>query len=103
MNPMIDFEQAIKIAQDNAEKLVKGAKDFVLEEALISSNNKLYEIAISYELGPIGGLELPKKPRATTTNLATLASLLGKRREYKVFLVDSENGRFRGFKKYKEV
>jgi len=97
---MIDFEQAIKIAQDNVEKLVKGARNFVLEGALISSDNKLYEIAISYDLGSVGGLELPKKK--DSTNLATLASLLGKRREYKVFLVDSQTGQFRGFKKYKE-
>lgn len=46
---MIDFDEAIRIAQENVVKLVKGAKNLVLEGALISADNTRYEVTISYQ------------------------------------------------------
>lgn len=99
---MIDFDMAISVAYENVTKLVKGAKNLVLEGVLISSDNKLYEVTYSYDLERQDELGLPKGRATKTSNLMVLASLMGKRREYKVFLVDSNSGQFRGFKNYKE-
>lgn len=97
---MIDFDRAIAVARENITKLVNGAQNITLEGALISQDEKLYEVTYSYDLD--------RTPPKTTTfgtsspNMLALAGLLGMRREYKVFLVDAESGKFRGFKKYKE-
>lgn len=98
---MIDFDQAVKIAEENATKLVKNARNFVLEGALISEDNQLFEVTLSYDI------ERPESPLLDEpvlgANLAALAKLMGKRREYKVFMVDASNGQFRGFKNSKEA
>ncbi len=99
---MIDFDKAISVAHENVTKLVKGAKNLVLEGVLISSDNKLYEVTYSYDLERQADFDILKGKTTKAANLVTLASLMGKRREYKVFLVDSKSGQFRGFKNYKE-
>ncbi|MFJ2364676.1 hypothetical protein ACIPIN_13440 [Pseudomonas sp. NPDC087697] len=96
---MIDFDTAIAVALENITKLVKGAKNPVLEGIIISEDEKLYEITYSYDLD-----RTPTKiPTAGESSaMLALAGLLGRRREYKVFLVDAHTGKFRGFKNYKE-
>ncbi|MBH8609995.1 hypothetical protein I4N56_002835 [Pseudomonas mohnii] len=97
---MVDFDRAIAVAREQVEKLVPGAKDITLEGVLISTDNKLYEVTYSYNLERIPSL--PISPSKGLTNIDVLARLVGKRREYKVFLVDFHTGQFRGFKRYKE-
>lgn len=99
---MIEFDEAIRIAQENAEKLVKGAKNLVLEGVLISADDKLYEITISYDLDGPDSLKIQNESNGEMQNIIALASIMRKRREYKVFLVDKRDGQFRGFKNYKE-
>lgn len=99
---MVDFKDAIEIARENVKQLVPQAKDLVLEGAMISSDNKLYEITFSYENNSISTKDILNTSRKGPSNLQTLAMLMGKRRETKIFLVGKEDGRFRGFKNYKD-
>lgn len=100
---MIEFDEAIKVAFENVTKLVKNAKNPELEGVLISENNKLYEVAISYEVETIKQPDDLLFGSRSQPQLFTLAKILGKRRETKVFLVDINSGSFRGFKNYKEA
>lgn len=94
---MISFNKAIAIAQENVNQLVPGAQNIVLEEIIISDDEKMYEVTLSYDLErPLTNPAPGTKPGA----LSGLAYILGKRKEYKVFLID-RNGQFRGFKRYK--
>jgi len=96
---MIEFEEAINVATTNAKSLVKGASDFELEGVLLSNDEKLYEVTLSYNLSGKNPLDLENN---SSSGLIQLATLMGRRREYKVFLVDSSNGNFKGFKTYKD-
>ncbi|VVP67774.1 hypothetical protein PS910_00255 [Pseudomonas fluorescens] len=93
----LNFDAAVLVARSNIEKLVPKAKNVTLEEAMISSDGKLYEITFSYDLERENSAS-----GAAVDNIAKLASLMGRRREYKVFLVDAGNNEFRGFRAYKE-
>lgn len=96
---MISFEEAINVATENAKSLVKNAENIVLEGVILSGNNALYEVSLSYDLKGKSPLETGEASKDNTAlNLVRLAEIMGKRREYKVFLVDSENGQFKGFK-----
>lgn len=99
---MIDFEKAIRTARENVTKLVPQAKNLILEGAIISSDDKLYEIIFSYENNSITDEDILNPSKNGLSNLQTLAMLMGKRRETKIFLVDKKDGKFRGFKKYKD-
>lgn len=99
---MISFERAIAIAKDNVTQLVPSAKNLTLEGAMISSDGKLYEIIFSYENNSIDIEELRRPSKNGSSNLRTLARLMGHRRETKVFLVNKSDGLFRGFKTYKD-
>jgi hypothetical protein len=94
---MIEFDEAVKVAGEQVTKFVNNAKDITLEGVLISEDSKLYEVTFSYEL-----TKLNTHSASNLTTLQTLASLMSTRREYKVFLVDTRTGKFRGFKNYKE-
>jgi hypothetical protein len=96
---MIDFDEAIRIAQENVTKLVKGAKNLVLEGALISADNTRYEVTISYELEGDDPPSAPDSAKDNAANLMALIAIMKKRRECKVFFVDSNSGQFRGFKR----
>jgi hypothetical protein len=97
---MIEFKEAISVAHANVTTLVSQARNIRLEGALLSADGALYEITFSYDVeGEDMGIELGA---AKGSNLLTLAKLMGKRRENKVFLVDSETGKFRGFKNQKD-
>ena len=95
----MDFKRAIAVAEENARDLVPGAKEFTLEGAIISDGN--YEITLSYYLNGKSPLELAGDT-AEKNNMFRLATLMGTRREYKVFIVDKKNFSFKGFKAYKE-
>ncbi len=100
---MISFENAIDSATTNAKSLIKNADNFVLEGVLLSDDNKLYEVSLSYD---IKGKDLfneavQDKALAGNSGLLQLAAIMGYRREYRVFLVDSKSGRFKGFKNQK--
>lgn len=95
---MIDFQDAINIAEKNLVKLIKGANNLVLEGVLISKDDKNYEVSISYDVE--GGNDLNLK--GVDSNMFSLLALMKKRREYKVFLIEKSSGAFRGFKSYKE-
>lgn len=95
---MIEFDEAISSARSNVQKLVADAKNIRLEEVLISEDEKLYEVTLSYDVSS------PKDslPAGRNSSLFALATIMGQRREHKVFLVDSQSGKFRGFRN-KEV
>lgn len=100
---MIDFKEAIDIGTDNAKSLVPDAKNFVLEGVLLSDDNKLYEVTLSYDLQGKSPLELEEKDDSSyASDLFKLASLMSRRREYKIFLVDHASGQFKGFKASKD-
>ncbi len=90
---MIDFKNAIDIANKNAQSLIGKLNNVELESAILSDNNHLYEISLSYERqnNATDNQNLPN-------GLAQLASVMSHRRQYKTFLVDSDNGDFKGFK-----
>jgi len=93
----LNFDRAIKTARANVEKLVPKAKNVTLEEAMISSDGKLYEVTFSYDIDREDNLF-----GVGSDNISKLASLMGRRREYKIFLVDAGNYSFRGFRNHKE-
>lgn len=95
---MIEFEEAVEVAKENAQNLIKSASNFVLEGVLISDDGKLYEVALSYELtgvDPLSGDSTKTTPEIG--GLMQLARVMSRRREYKTFLVDIRTGKFRGF------
>ncbi|UFH48403.1 hypothetical protein [Pseudomonas sp. KNUC1026] len=94
---MIDFKQAIQTAIEKVGELVPSAQSPVLEEAVISEDDKVYEITLSYNVdGP------PPASGAAQAALAGLAGLLAHRREFRVFMIDKQSGDFRGFRRCKE-
>lgn len=97
---MIEFENAIGVATKNAESLIQNASNFELEGVLISDDGKLIEVALSYDINGRNSLDSAVGNQAKSTNagLYQLAKIMMQRREHKVFLVDSKNGKFRGFK-----
>ncbi len=100
---MISFEKAISVATENAKTLVKSAKNIELEGVVLSQDNRLYEVALSYDLQGKNPLDIDEDSgNRSASNLIRLAAIMGNRREYKVFLVDSNNGQFKGFKNYKD-
>lgn len=89
---MIDFESAIKTAKDNAQSLIQNAYNFELEGVLLSSDDKLYEVSLSYDID--------KNPvsEVSSSGLSQLAKMMSYRRGSKLFLIDSHSGAFKGFK-----
>ena len=99
---MIDFEKAIDIAMKSATSLIENARNFSLEGVLLSDDNKLYEVSLSYDIegkDPLGADQ--GKGLAGNSGLLQLAKIMSHRREYKIFLVDSSSGKFRGFRNQK--
>lgn len=104
MNKMIDFDKAVTIAKDNLLKLLPDAEEIKLEGVLISEDDKIFEVTYSY----LSGLDLENLDKNKNSkfskllhnagNFSTLAGLMRLRRDYKAFLVDAQNGSFRGFK-----
>src|SRR3546814_9097946 len=74
------------------------SSNIVLEEIVISDDNSRYEVTFSYDVD-----RTPSSFSTTRTRspLYELATVLGKRKEYKTFLVSSKNGALKGFKRYK--
>lgn len=95
----MDFKKAIAVAEENARLLVPGAKEFTLEGAIVSGQD--YEITLSYYLSGKSPLELAGGANEQSS-MFKLATLMGMRREHKVFIVDKNNFTFKGFKSYKE-
>ncbi|PID81068.1 hypothetical protein CSB20_04325 [bacterium DOLZORAL124_64_63] len=95
----MDFKKAIAVAEKNARDLVPGAAEFTLEGAVISGGD--YEITLSYYLRD----KIPFESAGDANkknNIFQLATLMGTRREYKVFIVDKNTFTFKGFKACKE-
>lgn len=95
----MDFNRAVSVAEENAKKLLPGAKNFTLEGVVIVKGN--YEVTLSYFLSGKDPLELTGES-SSDSNMFKLARLMGTRRDYKVFIVDKDNFSFKGFKAYKE-
>lgn len=97
---MVDFNQAINTAKDNAKALIPGAQNYVLEGVELSSDGKVYEVSLSYDFqggDTSSGGEVNKGE--TNNGLSQLIKVLSYRREYKIFLVDSDTGQFKGFRR----
>lgn len=95
----MDFKRAIAVAEENAKELVPGAKEWTLEGVIIVRDN--YEITLSYYLSSKSPLELAGGADEKNS-LFRLATLMGTRKEYKVFIVDKNSFAFKGFKSSKE-
>lgn len=95
----MDFKRAIAVAEENAKELVPGAKEWTLEGAIIVRDN--YEITLSYYLSGKSPLELVGGADEKNS-LFRLATLMGTRKEYKVFIIDKNSFAFKGFKASKE-
>lgn len=95
----MDFAKAINVAEKNAKELIPGARNFALEEAIISG--KTYEITLSYYLEGSDPFEL-SGDHERNSNLLRLAKIMGMKKEYKIFIVDKDNFTFKGFRVYKE-
>ncbi|GAB7537602.1 hypothetical protein AB4851_07280 [Burkholderia sp. 22PA0099] len=100
---MISFEKAIQIATDNAKLLVKNARNIELEGVVLSSDNKLYEVSLSYDMQGKDPLSIDDGiGGAGESNIRRLARIMSYRREYKIFLVEVKTGIFKGFKNQKD-
>jgi hypothetical protein len=99
---MIDFNEAIEVAMDNAKSLIVGARNIGLEGVLLSDNGKLYEVSLSYDLQGKDPLEPQLSDSSGNSNLSQLVKIMSYRKQYKDFLVDSNTGEFRGFKKSRD-
>lgn len=96
---MTDFNAAIATATTNAKQLLQNATNFQLEEAVLSADNKRYEVTISYDLNGRDPLSIVNpKTQAPGESLRQLARLMSYRKEYKVFYVDKATGDFKGFR-----
>lgn len=95
---MIDFKRAEVVARQGFDDFVTGASNVTLEELVISDDNKRYEVTFSYDVDRSSNSALGARAK---TPLFELASVLGKRKEFKTFLVSAEDGVLKGFKRYK--
>jgi len=95
---MIDFDRAISVARESIHKLVPDANNIKLEEALISDNEKLFEITYSYDIETMNIKNLDNLNNFKSNHFKNLANIMGTRRQYKVFLIDAQSGKFRGFR-----
>lgn len=96
---MTSFQNAINIAIENAKNLINKETKFSVEEALLSDDNKNYEITLSYYLtgrDHLSGENINDSVRGTS--ILQLAKIMSYRKEYKTFIVDKKTGNFKGFK-----
>lgn len=101
---MIDFTQAITYAEQALNELQCGAVGIRLESALISEARDVYEIVFSYYLSDTDDqFEVQNGDAEAVSNLRELLNIMRMRRIYKTFLIDINDGSFRGFRHYKEA
>jgi len=101
---MTTFQDAIRIASQNAEELLKQATKFEVEEAILSDDGKRYEVTLSYELKGKDPLSVGSSAKNTQgPGLMELARLMTYRKQYKTFFVDKKTGTFTGFKIRKQA
>jgi hypothetical protein len=101
---MIEFQDAINIAIKNAKELLIQATNFAVEEALLSDDDKRYEVTLSYDFkgrDPLSGENANNNIQGA--GILQLAKLMSYRKEYKTFLVDKRTGSFKGFKIKKQA
>lgn len=100
---MIEFQEAIAIASDNAKNLIRNARNLEVEGVVLSDNDKLYEVTLSFDMHGADPLDIEDgSKRKDRNDFQRLVTILSHRREYKTFLVDAGSGKFKGFKIYKE-
>ena len=92
---MIDFEKAIKIANENLSKLVPDARNIALEAVEISDDNGVYEVGLSYDQHGDDLLDISGDSRKS--DLGRIFGMMAYRRKYKIFLV-GKDGKFKGFR-----
>lgn len=97
---MIDFDKAIKVAKANIGKFLPNITELKLESIIVSEESKLFEITYSYIYEK--NEDDVNAHENGAPNVAAIARIVRMRRYYKVFLVDSVNGEFRGFKNSNE-
>lgn len=97
---MIEFQKAIDVAMENVTLLIPRANNITLEGAMISGDGKSYEINLSYELSDDN--TNPSTSEIENNPFYAMAKLMKKRREKKIFIVSSSDGKFLGFKNFKE-
>ena len=99
----IGFEQAINIAKDELEKIQSDAADISVEQAVITDDDKLYEITLAYLIRNKDSSDITESThKELPTAMQQLSLILQRKRVYKTFIVNATNGQFRGFKKFSE-
>lgn len=93
-----DFNKAIEVAFKNASELLPDAKDFTLEEILISENGKNYEVTLSYVLPGIRFGMSDTEVRSQLDINPLMRRMMGEKKSYRTFLVDTKTLLFRGFR-----
>lgn len=106
----LDFEKAIQIAKNELKKIQQDASAINVEQALISDDEKQYEITFSYQTELNDKLSANNKPSLTEslsinkdilpTHLQSLSNILRRKRVYKTFLINIKDFKFRGFKNF---
>jgi len=89
----INFDDAVSIAYKNAEKLLPAAKNFTLEEVLISDDRKFFEVTLSYTIPGFSS-----SPEIQNMDMSPLMRRLADRKAYRIFLIDVDTGIFKGFR-----
>jgi len=91
---MLNFKDAIESAKKALNELQRGAEDIQLEEAILDENTGHYAITFSYFL------KRDSSKHQAGEGLTELAFLMSNRKVYKNFLIDEEDGSFKGLKNY---
>lgn len=88
------FNEAIKVAIQGARQLLPEAKNFTLEQILISEDGKNYEVTLSYIIPRAKDKEMNSQLKINPL----FKRIMAEQKLYRVFLVNAETLRFRGFR-----
>lgn len=97
------YDKAIKIAKENARHLLGDIDDLTLEG--VTTNRTYYKVSLSYYRDSNNNSFDRKetKNRTHNRNFENIISLLGRRRETKIFLVNKKTLEFSGFENRDQI
>ncbi len=96
--PTIDFKTAIAKAKDGAMELLGDIQNVNAESVLLSDDSKNYEVTLSYDLKGHDPLSIQKEYADDVSLLEKMIGIMSYRKNYKIFIIDKNNGELKGFK-----